>query len=138
MKIVLDTNVLVSGLLKRDGNPAQVVALVLGGAIQVCHDARILAEYTEVLHRPRFKFNPHHVRAVLSKIRADGLSVRPRVSVRGLPDTDDAPFLEVALSCGADYLVTGNIAHFPPDRRHGVVVLTPAQFIHLWHQQHPA
>ena len=138
MKIVLDTNVLVSGLLKRGGNPGEIVALVLGGAVQTCHDTRILAEYAEVLSRPRFRFDPHHVRAVLSKIRADGLSVRPRIFVRGLPDADDAPFLEVALSCGADYLVTGNIAHFPPERHHGMAVVTPAQFIQLWRQQHPA
>lgn len=44
MKIVLDTNVLVSGLLHSQGNPAQVVALVLADAVQVCHDKRILAE----------------------------------------------------------------------------------------------
>ena len=117
MKIVLDTNVLVSGLLKRGGNPGEIVALALGGAVRVCHDTRILAEYAEVLSRPRFKFDPHHVRTVLSKIRADGLSVQSKVSVSGLPDADDASFLEVALSCGADYLVTGNIAHFPPSLR---------------------
>jgi predicted nucleic acid-binding protein len=45
MKIVLDTNVLVSGLLQSLGNPAQVVALALAGAVQICHDERILAEY---------------------------------------------------------------------------------------------
>jgi len=49
MKIVLDTNIVVSGLLQSQGNPAEVLTLVLSGAIQVCHDERILAEYAEVL-----------------------------------------------------------------------------------------
>jgi len=137
VKIVLDTNVLVSGLLKRGSIPGEVVALALAGTVQVCHDPRILAEYADVLARPVFKFNKQHVREVLSKIGNDGLSIRPMVPVRGLPDADDAPFLEVALSGGADYLVTGNIAHFPPERRQGVAVVTPAQFIQLWRQQHP-
>ena len=53
MKIVLDTNVVVSGLLKSQGNPAQVLTLALAGAVQVCYDKLILAEYTEVLARPR-------------------------------------------------------------------------------------
>ncbi|MGB8368592.1 MAG: PIN domain-containing protein [Verrucomicrobiia bacterium] len=55
---MLDTNVVVSGLLQAQGNPAQVLALVLSGAIQICHDERILAEYAEVLTRPRFKLDP--------------------------------------------------------------------------------
>lgn len=45
MKIVLDTNVVVSGLLQAQGNPAQVLSLVLSGAIQICYDERILAEF---------------------------------------------------------------------------------------------
>ena len=74
MKIVLDTNVLVSGLLQSQGNPAQVLSLVLAGAVQICHDERILAEYKEVLARPRFKFEPKRIREVLAKIQADGVT----------------------------------------------------------------
>ena len=49
MKIVLDTNIVVSGLLQSKGNPAQVLTLALAGTVQVCHAERILAEYAEVL-----------------------------------------------------------------------------------------
>jgi putative PIN family toxin of toxin-antitoxin system len=66
MKIVLDTNIVVSGLLQSQGNPAQVLTLALAGAVQACHDERILAEYAEVLARPRFKFDPKRVREVLN------------------------------------------------------------------------
>jgi predicted nucleic acid-binding protein len=62
MKIVLDPNIVVSGLLHSEGNPGQVLALALSEAIQVCHHEQILAKYREALARPRFKFNPERVR----------------------------------------------------------------------------
>jgi uncharacterized protein len=67
MKVVLDTNILVSGLLQSKGNPAQVLELALAGALLVCHDASIVEEYREVLGRPRFKCDPERVREVLTK-----------------------------------------------------------------------
>lgn len=133
MKIVLDTNIVVSGLLQSQGNPGQVLALVLSGAIQVCHDERILAEYAEVLARPRFKFDPKRVREVLNKLEVDGLAV-DATSQRdlNLPDVDDEPFLAVALAASADFLVTGNLADYPPDKRRGCAVVSPAAFISEW------
>jgi putative PIN family toxin of toxin-antitoxin system len=71
VKIVLDTNTIVSGLIQPLGNPAKVLRLALAGAVQVCHEKRILAEYAGVLARPRFKFDPMLVREVLTKL-ADG------------------------------------------------------------------
>jgi putative PIN family toxin of toxin-antitoxin system len=98
MKIVLDTNIVVSGLLQSKGNPPpQVLTLALAGAVQVCHADRILAEYAEVLARPRFKFDPKRVREVLTKLDVDGLAVDASgVSSLDLPDADDEPFLAVA------------------------------------------
>lgn len=133
MKIVLDTNVVVSGLLQARGNPAQVLALALSGAIQICHDKRILAEYAEVLARPRFKFDPKRVREVLNKIKTDGLALDASgESNLDLPDPDDEPFLAVALAASADFLVTGNLADYPPDKRRGCIVVSPAAFMTEW------
>ena len=133
MKIVLDTNVVVSGLLLAKGNPAQVLALVLSGAIQICHDERILAEYAEVLTRPRFKLDPKRVRDVLNKIESDGLAVDAGgESNLDLPDPDDEPFLEVALAASVDFLVTGNLADYPPDKQRGCKVVSPAAFATEW------
>lgn len=110
MKIVLDTNIVVSGLIRSQGNPAQVLTLALAGAVQVCHDERILAEYAEVLARPHFKFDPMRVREVLTKLEADGFAVDASGhSDLNLPDEDDEPFLAVALAASADFLVTGNL-----------------------------
>ncbi len=56
MKIVLDTNVLVSGLLTPYGAAAEIVRLIASGVLSVCYDTRILLEYQEVLARPKFQF----------------------------------------------------------------------------------
>ena len=138
MKIVLDTNVVVSGLLKSQGNPAQVLTLALAGAVQVCHDKLILAEYSEVLARPRFKFDPKRVREVLTKLDVDGLAVdASEHSDLDLPDLDDEPFLAVALAATADFLVTGNLADYPPDKRRGCAVVSPAVFMEHWRKLQP-
>jgi len=133
MRIVLDTNVLVSGLLQPLGNPAQVLSLALSGAIQVCHDDRILAEYAEVLVRPRFKLDAAHVRDVLAKLELDGVAVDASgQSSLGLPDPDDEPFLAVALAVAADFLVTGNLADYPKQKCKGCAVVSPAEFMERW------
>ena len=133
MKLVLDTNIVVSGLLRSQGNPAQVLALVLSGAVQICQDERILAEYAEVLARPRFKFDPKRVREVLNKVAADGLAVDASGEPGfDLPDADDEPFLAVALAASADFLVTGNLSDYPPHQRQGCAVVSPAAFMEHW------
>ena len=135
-KVVLDTNVLVSGLLNSKGNPAAVLRLALTGAIQICYDKRILAEYSDVLGRPRFKFDPMRVQEVLIKLSVDGLSFAPSKPVLDLPDPDDEPFLAVALAASADYLVTGSRADYPPAKCRGISVASPAEFVTLWRKLH--
>jgi putative PIN family toxin of toxin-antitoxin system len=133
VKVVLDTNVIVSGLIQPLGNPAKVLALALAGAVQICHEKRILAEYTEVLARPRFKFDAQRVREVLTKLEADGQAVDGTgQGDLGLPDSDDEPFLAAALVGQADYLVTGNLADYPVERRRGCTVVSPAEFMRIW------
>lgn len=126
---MLDTNVLVSGLLSPYGPPGEIVRLVSAGAVTLCLDARIFAEYDEVLARPRFGFDPDDVASLLDYIHFCAEVVASGPLERRLPDPDDEPFLEVAATCAADCLVTGNVAHFPVDARAGVPVLTPAQFM---------
>jgi len=125
--VVLDTNILVSAFLSSFGPPARVLDLILSGALQPAFDDRILAEWREVLLRPRFGFPPAEVHALLRFLEQHGLRVTAAV-VAPLPDSDDAPFLEVAATCGAT-LVTGNVRHYPPDRRLGVAVQTPRELL---------
>lgn len=125
---VLDTNVLVSALLSPFGAPAQVLDLALLGEIRIAWDDRVLAEYRQVLARPRFGFADDAVADVLTALTRGGIQVTAPPLACTLPDPDDLPFLEVAAAAGA-LLVTGNARHFPPAQRAGVSVQTPAQIV---------
>jgi len=103
--------------------------MVSSGAVVLCLDARILAEYDDVLARPRFGFDPDSVAALLDYIDFRSEVIASEPLERRLPDPGDEPFLEVAAASGADCLVTGNLAYFPSNSRAGVTVLSPAQFM---------
>ena len=131
MRIVLDTNVLVSALLSPHGAPAQVVQLVLSGKLQLCHDARSLDEYRQVLLRPKFAFRRRDVEELLGFLGSMGLAVNCIPVDSALPDVDDQPFLEAAVAGGADFLITGNLRHFPASLRSGIRVVAPAEFLQV-------
>jgi putative PIN family toxin of toxin-antitoxin system len=132
VKVVLDTNVLVSGVLQPFGPSGQILRLVASGELVLCYDPRILAEYQEVLLRDKFGFDPVRVDALLEQIRAGGIPVAAPPLPSRLPDPDDEPFLEIALVGGARCLVTGNLKHYPARGRHGIEVLSPRSFIELY------
>ena len=129
MRVVIDTNVLVSGLLSPFGPPGVIVGLIAAGRPSLCYDSRILAEYNEVLGRPSFPFAEKNVAVLMAQIRTGGeLATANPLSVR-LPDPDDEPFLEVAASAMVEFLVTGNLKHFPRERRQGVRVVSPRELL---------
>lgn len=134
MRIVLDTNVLVSGLLSPFGPPGVVVRMLVGGALQPVLDARILVEYREVCARPRFGFDPGQISVLLDHLERAALVVAPALLANTLPDPDDAPFLEAALAAAAP-LVTGNLTHFPAALRQGAEVMSPAEFVERFRDQ---
>lgn len=133
MRVVLDTNVVVSALLAPRGIPAAVLKGVLDRDLALVLDGRILAEYEEVLVRPRLEIDPVDAAFFLEFVRARGVFVA-RAAPLGvsIPDPDDAPFLEVARSALVDALVTGNVAHFPAAAWGGVRVLSPREFSEVW------
>lgn len=111
--VVLDTNVLVSGLLNPHGAPGRLVDLLVAGELRIAYDDRILAEYREVLSRPAFHFDSRDVPEVLRALASQGLPVVAPPSAVALPDPDDLSFLEVALTPAVEALVTGNLRHYP-------------------------
>ena len=114
MRIVLDTNVLVSAMLSGGGAPDLLVQLILQREVTLLADSRILAESDEVTARPRFRFDEKERRALIDTLSdiAEPVLARPlRVS---LPDPDDRMFVEVAVAGAADAIVTGNAKHLSP------------------------
>jgi putative PIN family toxin of toxin-antitoxin system len=135
MKIVLDTNVLVAGLLSPFGPCAEIVRMVSSGDLTLCFDSRVLSEYSEVLCRPKFRFETDRVLVLLDHIERRGQIVASSPLSTLLPDPGDQPFLEIAVAGRAECLVTGNHAHFPPKLCHGVTTLSPSGFLRYYRDQ---
>ena len=129
MRIVLDTNVLVSGLLSPFGTCGEIVRMLTSDEIVLCVDSRIMIEYEAVLRRPVFAIAPSEVDTLMDFFRSTAESHCCSPLSIQLPDPDDSPFLEVALSANADCLVTGNEKHFPKSCRKHIPVLSPRQFV---------
>ncbi|HUN56486.1 MAG TPA: putative toxin-antitoxin system toxin component, PIN family [Candidatus Binataceae bacterium] len=114
IRVVLDTNILISALLTPDGLPAQVLSLcVTDREFQIVLSADIYAEYEEVIRRPKFKRSDLEINAILRSVRGSAAWIRPSATVRVCLDPDDDIFLECAQAGDVDYLVTGNTKHFP-------------------------
>ena len=125
MKIVLDTNVLVSSLLNPNGNPAKILNLILAGKATLLFDNRILNEYTNVLQREKFGFSDELILPLLDFIKQEGLYINAEPINKKFVDEDDKKFYEVFKNGEGNYLVTGNMNHFPGER----YIVKPADFI---------
>ena len=139
MRIVLDTNVLVSGFLSPHGPPGAILRSILAGSITLCFDERVLAEYRDVLTRGSLALDSERVDTVLELMEVNGESVLAEPLGVELPDATDTMFVEVASAAGADCVVTGNRRHFPAERLAGVRVLLPRAFVeeHLPSRRRP-
>lgn len=122
---VIDTNVLVSAALSAGGTCDQILRAAVAGRLRLAWSAPILAEYREVLLRPKFALSPEVVASLLAVFSPEG-QVTPE-SAPPLPDSDDEVFLAAALMTPDHVLVTGNTVHFPADRCAPVDVLSPAE-----------
>jgi putative PIN family toxin of toxin-antitoxin system len=130
IRVVLDTNIVVSALLRSGGLPEAVFNLAVKRSAQLYISEPILAEYEEVLRRPRLDIHPDNVTKALARIREAGLLVAPATPVTATSDPDDNIFLECAQAASARYLVTGNRRDFP-DEWEGTKVVTAREFLEI-------
>jgi putative PIN family toxin of toxin-antitoxin system len=129
IRVVLDTNILVSAILQPQGLPARTfLTTVAGTTAQLCVSGDIYAEYEEVLRRPRFNRPEAVIEHALRAIRQNGFWVKPSKKVSACSDPDDDIFLECAQAARAHYLVTGNLKDFPA-KWAGTQILTSRQFL---------
>lgn len=120
---VVDTNVLVSAGLNPAGSPARVLAAVEQQLLQPVLSADVLAEYRDVLLRPRLRLDPHWVALMLGHFESLGLLLAPPpIDATALPDPGDTPFIALALHARCP-VITGNGRHFAGT---GVEVIAPA------------
>ena len=129
MIIVLDTNVIVSGILRPYSKAAAILRLAATGIIQLAYDLRILSEYQDVLNRPKFTFAKEDINVFLDQVEKEGVLVSVIPLKFRLSDPDDEPFLEVALAARAEAIITGNKRHFPKKEYQRTTILSPAEFL---------
>jgi putative PIN family toxin of toxin-antitoxin system len=134
VRVVVDTNVLVSGLLGVYSSPARIIDLVYSGRFQCVHDDRILMEYREVLSRPKFAsaISEHERDDLIDFLERWGLHILPGPldPIAGsAPDPFDLPFAEAAVAGQASCIITGNTAHFDffTGNQCGIRVLSPKE-----------
>ena len=128
---VIDTNVLVSALLKWDSIPGQVVQQTYAHEIIPVFNDSILQEYEEVLSREKFHFPKETVDFLLSRLKTIGENMTTVESLVGnFPDPKDVVFFEVVMEKNKTddaFLVTGNLKHFPKHPK----VVTPAEMLRI-------
>lgn len=127
VRLVIDTNVIVSALLHPERTPDRALSLIHERGAIVLVDDRITSEYRAVLGRPKLSIDPHRRDALLDRLLASAEHVLAEPIALALIDDDDRAFIEVARSGAADAIVTGNAKHFPSDC--GVAVLSPAALL---------
>ncbi|MGH9454261.1 MAG: putative toxin-antitoxin system toxin component, PIN family [Terriglobia bacterium] len=113
LRLVLDTNVVVPALLKPGGLERTSLIFALTPPARWYLSPDILAEYQNVLLRPRLRLAPSRIDEFIELAQSRALLVNPSVRIEMTPDPDDNIFLECADDARADYLVTGNKRHFP-------------------------
>jgi putative PIN family toxin of toxin-antitoxin system len=122
IRVVLDTNVVVSAHLSPEGYERSVLDLALSGKLRMFVSEAILREYESVLQRPKFRLKPFDVSRSLRLLRAAAKVVATYGELNVARDPGDNRFLECAEAAKADYLVTGNKRHFPKQWRQTLIV----------------
>ena len=130
LRLVIDTNVVISSALKPEGLQRTTFILAITKPARLYVSQPILEEYADVLSRPELKIRKGLRRQLLQLIRNRGNLVLPSRRLEVSDDPDDNRFLECADAARADYLVTGSLRHFPRFWKQ-TKIITPREFIGL-------
>lgn len=135
IRVVLDTNIIVSAVLTK-GSPKAIFDLALSRQIAWFVSEPILAEYQMVLAYPRLKISQANIRKTMWAVKKYAQIIDPSFKVEAATDEADNRFLECAQSARANFLVTGNLRHYPASWKYTKVV-SPAEFLFHWQIQQP-
>lgn len=131
MRIVADTNVLVSAAAFPRGVAARVLLPAAEGRLRLFVSPFILSEMADVLGRPKIGFSPEQIQAALEAVKELATIVHPKVRVDIIArENSDNRILECALAAEADVLVTGNMKDIRPlGKFRNIEILTPREFL---------
>lgn len=134
LKVIVDTNVLVSSLIQRSYPFLVVQFLIKSKKINLCLSNSLLEEYDDVLSRKKFIKYPFFVenaKDLLSDFNEKAEKYYPSLTIDVLEDESDNRFLELAEACNADYLITGNTKHFPMKEYKSTKIVSPKEFYEI-------
>ena len=131
MRLVIDTNVVVSAFINPGGKPSQIMKMILGREAEICYNTAILDEYENVMLRPKFsgKIDSGNIQRFINLIRSIGTSHYPppgttRLPQASLTDESDQVFYDTAVGSGS-ILISGNLKHFPKEP----FIMSPSDFL---------
>jgi putative PIN family toxin of toxin-antitoxin system len=130
LRLVIDTNILISAAIKPAGLQRTVLLLALTRPARLYVSRPILEEYSEVLGRRKLRIRKGLRQQLLQLIKNHSYTVVPTRRLDVTSDPDDNMFLECADAARADYLVTGNQKHFPRFWKK-TKIITTREFISL-------
>jgi uncharacterized protein len=130
LRLVIDTNVLVSAALKPETLQRTTFLLAITKPARLYVSTAILDEYADVLSRPELGIRRGLRQQLLQLIKNHGYTVAPSSRLEITSDPDDNVFLECADAARADYLITGNRKHFPAFWKN-TKIITSREFIDL-------
>ncbi len=132
MRVVVDTNVLISALLKADGSPAKIVSLWRSGELELVVSEEVVSEVSRVLgyQRIRTRVSAEEAERFLDLLRTAALAVTAYENVTVVKDDpDDDKFLAIAIVSGAEYIISGDTHLLSIGNYQGIEILTPADFL---------
>lgn len=133
-RAVIDTNLLVSGLLNESGAPAKLILRWLKGQFEILISEQIKEEYTYILHHLP-EVDQQKADALLEELDISGIRVAILGTLQACKDLDDDKFLETAVAGQADYLVTKNTKHFPRKSYQDVRIVKVSKFLEQLEKQ---
>ncbi|MBI2688352.1 MAG: putative toxin-antitoxin system toxin component, PIN family [Acidobacteria bacterium] len=113
MRVVLDTNILISACWTPGGNEWRVLSLAKSGLLGVCLSDALEAEYQDVAQRRKFAKYQQCLALAIGDISAIAVRVQPQSICKACTDPDDNLLLDCAAAGGAQYVITGNLRDFP-------------------------
>ena len=129
--IIIDTNVIISAMLKKNTPPSEILKEVFSGNVIPVVNDEILKEYREVLSRKKFGFDPETIQIILNELEKKAVFYdRLSADVSEMPDKDDIVFYEVTLymrQSEETFLVSGNLKHFPQKP----FIVSPREFLEI-------
>lgn len=134
MRLILDTNVIVSALIQRNYPYFILDRILVDKNLELCISEHLFSEYVEVLNREKFsRFPDFHFQAkvVLVDIESKALKFAPEINLKVINDQADNRLLELAEACKADYIVTGNTRDFTMAEYKSTKIVSPKEMFEL-------